>query len=115
MSDSQPKTYGQKGKIIHSQAREIIARVTEFMKNEAAVYQKTGLPLIPLTNYRQRVLAATRISEPTYHRVFKEAADVISGYLPAFPTPRHEGTTAKLEDHGGVPLSTHKPFLINNH
>ncbi|XP_044260898.1 uncharacterized protein LOC123008903 [Tribolium madens] len=113
MVDDLPKTYGRKGQIIHAQAREIIARVTHFMKNEAAVFQRTGKPVIPLSNFRQRVLAATRISDVTYYNVLKEAADVASGDLPAFPTPRHNKTTnEKLEDHGGVPISLVQPLCI---
>ena len=55
------------GRVIHSQAREIIANVLEFMQEEA----KRKDCIIPIANYRARVLAATKISLSSYHRIFK--------------------------------------------
>ncbi|KAJ3655186.1 hypothetical protein Zmor_014323 [Zophobas morio] len=52
-----------KGKPLHSQTREIIARVMDFMKREA----EEGIT-IPITNYRERVIAATGISINTYQK-----------------------------------------------
>ncbi|KAK9759305.1 hypothetical protein QE152_g143 [Popillia japonica] len=53
-----------KGHIIHSQAREILANVMQFMKEEAT-NNSCG---IPLTNFKERFLAATKVSEKTYRR-----------------------------------------------
>ncbi|KAJ3645867.1 hypothetical protein Zmor_023490 [Zophobas morio] len=60
-----------KGKVIHSQAREIIANVLRFMKDEAENGEK-----IPLKNFRARILAGTKIGRSTYNRIQKEAHDV---------------------------------------
>lgn len=48
-----------KGKVIHSQGREIIANVYNFMKEEAENKQVT----IPLAKARQRTAAAVGVSE----------------------------------------------------
>lgn len=84
------KTYGTKGQLIHAQTREIIARVIAFMKKEAEFYQRTRQVLIPLNNYKQRVLAATRISTFTYRKVMKEAAKITCGDVSSIKTPKNE-------------------------
>ncbi|RZC39454.1 hypothetical protein BDFB_012630 [Asbolus verrucosus] len=53
------------------------------MKEEA----KEGCPLIPLTNFKTRLLAGTQIGENVYRRICKEAEDVASGVIPGFSTP----------------------------
>lgn len=53
------KKVGVCGKVLHSQAREIVANVINFMKQEAT----NGNPVIPLENFKKRVLAATGIGE----------------------------------------------------
>lgn len=73
---------------INKQTCEIIASLKSFMKTEAELYKITGQPLIPIENYKQRVLAALKISKSTYTKVTKEAAQVASGELSAFLTPR---------------------------
>ncbi|KAK9679633.1 hypothetical protein QE152_g39845 [Popillia japonica] len=58
-----------KGRILHSQAREIIANVLQFMKDEAANKCCT----IPITNFKERLIAATKTMERTYRDIVKEA------------------------------------------
>ncbi|XP_072390266.1 uncharacterized protein Polr1E isoform X1 [Diabrotica undecimpunctata] len=55
---------GTRGRIIHSQAREVIHNVFKFMKDEA----RNGIR-IPISNYRARVLKATGISKCTYSKI----------------------------------------------
>jgi hypothetical protein len=56
------KLIGKKGQVIHSQTRE----------NEATI----GCPTIPLKNYKERVIAATGISESSYKRIVKQSNEV---------------------------------------
>lgn len=72
-----------KGHIIHSQAREILANVMQFMKEEAT-NNSCG---IPLTNFKERFLAATKVSEKTYRSVAKEMQDVSTGASISFSSP----------------------------
>lgn len=74
---------GIKGKVIHSQGREIIANIIKFMKQEA----EHDAPIIPLANFKQRVIAATKISVSSYRRILKESADIDSGAVASFSTP----------------------------
>jgi hypothetical protein len=53
------------------------------MKEEAA----NGTAIIPLANFKARLIAATKISESSYRRIAKEASDVASGAVPCFSTP----------------------------
>jgi hypothetical protein len=53
------------------------------MKQEAA----NGTAIIPLANFKARLIAATKISESSYRRIAKEASDVASGAVPCFSTP----------------------------
>lgn len=72
-----------KGRIIHSQAREIIANVLQFMKEEAA----SNTLKIPLTNFKERLIAATKIGDNTYRRIAKEAKAVNNGQVSSFTSP----------------------------
>lgn len=83
MATSCTRKVGIKGKVIHSQGREIIANVLSFFKEEAA----KGSPVIPLANFRERLIAATKISANTYRSIVKESADIASGAATAFSTP----------------------------
>lgn len=80
------QTVGIKGKIIHSQGREIISNVLEFMKQEA----NNGVPTIPLTNFKERLLAATKISDNTYRRIIKETQQIETGASTSFSSPRKQ-------------------------
>jgi hypothetical protein len=42
------------------------------MKNEATI----GCPTIPLKNYKERIIAATGISESSYKRIVKQSNEV---------------------------------------
>ena len=70
-----------RGKPLHSQTREITARVMDFMKREA----EEGIT-IPITNYRERVIAATGISINAYQSIAKEQEKVKSGKKSSFST-----------------------------
>ncbi|KAK4886753.1 hypothetical protein RN001_003024 [Aquatica leii] len=83
--DSSSKKVGVRGKIIHSQGREIIANVLKFFKQEA----ENGVT-IPLTNFKQRLLAATKISEISYRRISKESDSIERGETSSFSSPRKE-------------------------
>ncbi|KAK9703799.1 hypothetical protein QE152_g29091 [Popillia japonica] len=72
-----------KGRILHSQAREIIANVLQFMKDEAANKCCT----IPITNFKDRLIAATKIGERTSRNIVKEADDVRSAAASGFSSP----------------------------
>lgn len=64
-------TYGKKGQTLHSQCREMVAKISNAFKEEAAAGHLT----IPLNNVRQRVITATGISEKTYKRIMKESKE----------------------------------------
>lgn len=72
-----------KGKIIHSQAREYLANILEFMKVEA----KNGVPSIPLSNFKARFITATKVSEKTYRVITKEMNNIKTGASTSFSTP----------------------------
>lgn len=72
-----------KGHIIHSQAREILANVMQFMKEEAT----NNACGIPLAHFKERFLAATKVSEKTYRSVVKQMKDVSSGAVTSFSSP----------------------------
>ncbi|KAI4462140.1 zinc finger protein [Holotrichia oblita] len=80
---STPKKVGVKGKIIHSQGREIIANVLKFMKEEAG----NNTPTIELSHYKERLLAATGISDSTYRSIVKEVGDIDAGGVTSFSSP----------------------------
>ena len=84
------KSIGIRGKAIHSQAREVIANVLQFMKEEA----EHGLK-IPLANFRERLLAATKISEGTYRKIKSEADGVQTGKTASFTSPKKNRLRAK--------------------
>jgi hypothetical protein len=63
-----------KGKILRSQTREIIGRVTDFTKNEA----EEGVQ-IPIANFKERILKATGIGKTAYERIAKEKKKIHSG------------------------------------
>lgn len=75
-------TFGRNGKVLHSQAREIIANVLTFMKEEA----ENGIT-IPLANFKERLLAATKIGEYSYRQICKESLLVKSGQRQTFSSP----------------------------
>ncbi|KAI4458687.1 hypothetical protein MML48_7g00020789 [Holotrichia oblita] len=77
---STPKKVGVKGKIIHSQGREIIANVLKFMKEEAG----NNTPTIELSHYKERLLAATGISDSTYRSIVKEVGGIDAGGVTSF-------------------------------
>ena len=85
---------GIKGKIYHKQAREIIAKVFKFMKEEA----ENGDTTIPLKNYKQRVLAATGISDKVYRSIVKEAEKVETTPGGTFSSPQKGKIPAKKLD-----------------
>jgi polyhydroxyalkanoate synthesis regulator phasin len=72
-----------KGKILKSQTREVISRVMEFMKKEA----EEGVN-IPITNFRERIVAATGIAKATYESIERENKMVKSGEKTSFTTPK---------------------------
>lgn len=57
-------TEGVRGKVLHSQTREVISNVLDFMKEES----KNGIK-IPLSNFKERLLAATKIGEFSYKKL----------------------------------------------
>jgi hypothetical protein len=59
---------------LRSQTREIIGRVTDFMKNEA----EEGVQ-IPIANFKERILKATRIGKTAYESIAKEKKKIHSG------------------------------------
>ncbi|RZC40798.1 uncharacterized protein BDFB_007977, partial [Asbolus verrucosus] len=77
-------TFGKQDKILYSQAREIIANVLIFMKNEAEDFHENNVTSIPIANYKQRVMAAIRISEKMYKTIVKEEKDVNTGASTSF-------------------------------
>ncbi|KAK4877031.1 hypothetical protein RN001_009537 [Aquatica leii] len=83
--DSSSKKVRVRGKIIHTQSREIIANILMFFKQEA----ENGVT-IPLTNYKQRLFAATKILEITYRRISKESNSIERGETSSFLSPRKE-------------------------
>jgi hypothetical protein len=62
MATSSSKKLGIKGKVIHRQGREIIPNILNFVKEEAA----SETAIIPLANFKARLIAATKISESSY-------------------------------------------------
>ncbi|KAI4467851.1 hypothetical protein MML48_2g00005636 [Holotrichia oblita] len=78
-----PKKVGVKGKIIHSQGGKIIANVLKFMKEEAG----NNTPTIELSHYKERLLAATGISDTTYRSIVKEVWDIDAGGVTSFSSP----------------------------
>jgi hypothetical protein len=81
-------TFGKQGVILHSQAREIVAYVIHFMKKEAEHFGRRNEPLIPMKNFRERIMVATGISRQIYTSVTKESRNVSSGASTSFSTPR---------------------------
>ena len=78
------KKVGVCGKVLHSQAREIVANVINFMKQEAT----NGNPVIPFENFKKRVLAATGIGEFSYRKVQKESQEIAASSNSKFRSPR---------------------------
>nr|CAH7745846.1 unnamed protein product [Callosobruchus chinensis] len=78
------KALGIKGMILHRQARELIMNVFKFMKEEA----QSGIK-IPISSYRERVLAATGISKCTYSRITSK--EYVHGQPP--PVRKRKGDT----------------------
>lgn len=83
-----------KGKKLHSQSREIIKNVYEFMKKEAQELAKTvkceeGF-IIPVQKCQERTAAACGVSRTTVQTVLKEAKEIAKEDSPAssFMTPK---------------------------
>ncbi|KAI4455527.1 hypothetical protein MML48_9g00004443 [Holotrichia oblita] len=72
-----------KRRILRSQARDIIANVLQFMKEEAANKSCT----MPITNFKERLIAATKIVERTYRDIAREADDVRLGAASGLSSP----------------------------
>lgn len=83
-----PSTFGKQGLILHCQAREIVANVIDFMKKEAENYRRCNTPLIPINNFRERVIAATGVSRQMYTSITKESKNIADGVSTSFVTPR---------------------------
>lgn len=76
---------------MNRQAREIVANVIKFMKEDA------DGPTIPLKNCRERVLAATNISRKTYLQISKEATAIASNTQKKFSTPNKKRICSNLK------------------
>jgi hypothetical protein len=87
-STPKPCTFGKQGLMLHSQAREIVANVIDFMKKEAEHFGRRNEPLIPMKNFRERIMVATGISRQIYASVTKESRSVSSSATTSFSTPR---------------------------
>ncbi|EEZ98892.1 hypothetical protein TcasGA2_TC004507 [Tribolium castaneum] len=82
----QEKLIGKKGKPIRTPAREIVANVMTFMEREA----EQNAVVVPLKNFKRRVLEATGMSEKTYRAIKKETTAIATGQKPKFTTPRKQ-------------------------
>lgn len=51
-------TFGKQGKVLHGQARQVVANVLRFMKDEAEHFRTYNKHLIPITHFKERVYAA---------------------------------------------------------
>lgn len=87
-------TLGIKGKVLHSQTREAIANVLDFMKEEA----ENGIT-IPLANFKERLLAATKIGDYSYRKIVRESALLKTGQQQTFSSPgkKRNGTSPKSD------------------
>lgn len=87
------------GYVMHAQAREIVAKVIDFMKNEAENFRRFNQPTIPLTHFRERILTATGISNKMYSTICKEAEAIATGASTSFTTPANnkKGKRKKCE------------------
>ncbi|CAH1381645.1 unnamed protein product [Tenebrio molitor] len=88
--------FGQRGKILHSQAREIIANVVAFMRHESECVSNHQELTIPIVNYKQRVIASTGISEKMYKTIVKESKP--AGTSTSFSTPRKKRPQQKRHE-----------------
>ena len=61
------------------------------MKREA----DNGSPLVPLSNFKARVLAATGIGETSYRKIQKEAQEIEEGTATGFLSPRKKINRSK--------------------
>lgn len=83
-----------KGKKLHSQSREIIKNVYDFMKKEAEKVLKSGKCeqgfIIPIQKCQERTAAACGVSRTTVQTVLKEAKEMAKEESPAssFMTPK---------------------------
>jgi hypothetical protein len=80
------KQVGVRGKVVTAQTREVIANVLKFMKKEA----ENGAPVIPITNYKQRLKEATGASERIYKQVVKDMKLIEAGKITAFTSPNRK-------------------------
>lgn len=74
-----------KGKVVHSQSREIVANIYKFMLREA----RTGAP-IKLKSVQERVVEATGLSLSSVRRIKNELEDIESGNSVSFSTPHKD-------------------------
>ena len=70
-----------KGKVVHSQSREIVANIYKFMLREA----RTGAP-IKLKSVQERIAEATGLSLSSVRRIKNELEDIESGNSVIFHT-----------------------------
>ncbi|KAF5280641.1 hypothetical protein FQA39_LY05289 [Lamprigera yunnana] len=68
---------------LRSQAREIVANAIEFMTQEA----KEGVT-IAFSNFKERILAATKIRQFTHRRVASEVKEISQGKALKFSSPK---------------------------
>ncbi|RZC36475.1 hypothetical protein BDFB_013787, partial [Asbolus verrucosus] len=68
------------------------------MKNEAEHFHENNVTSIPIANYKQRVMAATGISEKMYKTIVKEAKDVHTGASTSFLSPRKQRPCKKTHE-----------------
>lgn len=75
-------------KKLHSQVREIISNVNDFMKSESEHYKQSGEFLMSVHQCDNRTAAACKVSVGTVKTIRKEKQDIISGKGEAsFRTP----------------------------
>ena len=74
-----------KGKVLHSQTREVVANVYRFMRKEAV----QGAP-IKLKKVLERVSEATGVSLSSVRRIKSELQSIESGESVSFTTPHKE-------------------------
>lgn len=84
------KKIGVRGVGVSSQARELIANVIEFIKREAEEVKQTGSTIIPLSKFKERILAATKISEKVYRSVVNEKNSIEAGTSSRFTSPKKQ-------------------------
>ena len=83
-----------KGKKLHSQSREIIKNVYDFMKKEAQAIMKTGKCndgfIVPIQKCQERTAAACGVSRTVVQTILQEAKKMCEDGSPtcSFSTPK---------------------------